>query len=199
MRSGFVELVIKNRLAGKPIPLATEQKKYQPVDSFKKYITSILPKIEETVEIDLLKKNINKIESPLIRKELITSYLRRLYRLRFYEEDEMKSYRTIPEAKPEDIITFLDPTSLKNINEHTYYDVGSYTLFSDEDFRTVFKNKCFGIYEKEYEVTKKFSMMIRKESIGIANVMKILQGAQKVNWEALQQMAPEERLEYVNN
>ena len=57
MRSGFVELVIKNRLAGKPIPLATEQKKYQPVDSFKKYITSILPKIEETVEIDLLKKN----------------------------------------------------------------------------------------------------------------------------------------------
>jgi len=46
MKSGFVELVVKNRLAGKAIPIATEQKKYQPVDSFKKYMTNILPKIE---------------------------------------------------------------------------------------------------------------------------------------------------------
>jgi hypothetical protein len=61
MRSGFVELVVKNRLAGKAVPLATEQKKYQPADSFKKYITSVLPKIEETVEIELLKKNLTKI------------------------------------------------------------------------------------------------------------------------------------------
>jgi hypothetical protein len=45
MKSGFVELVVKNRLAGKSIPLTTATKKYQPVDSFKKYMTSILPKI----------------------------------------------------------------------------------------------------------------------------------------------------------
>lgn len=51
MKSGFVELVVKNRLAGKAIPFSNAQKKYQPVDSFKKYMTSILPKIEEAVEI----------------------------------------------------------------------------------------------------------------------------------------------------
>jgi len=51
MKSGFVELVVKNRLAGKSVPLATGGKKYQPVDSFKKYMTSILPKVEEAVEI----------------------------------------------------------------------------------------------------------------------------------------------------
>lgn len=85
MRSGFVELVVKNRLAGKSIPLSTQTKKYQPVDSFKKYMTSILPKVEEAVEIELLKKNLVKIASPLIRRELIASYLRRLFRLRFYE------------------------------------------------------------------------------------------------------------------
>lgn len=45
MRSGFVELIVKNRLAGKAISLATDQKMYRPVDSFKKYITNILPKI----------------------------------------------------------------------------------------------------------------------------------------------------------
>lgn len=45
MRSGFVELIVKNRLAGQAVPLATEKKKYEPVDSFKKYMTSALPKI----------------------------------------------------------------------------------------------------------------------------------------------------------
>ena len=84
MRSSFVELVVKNRLAGKSIPMGNLQKKYQPVDSFKQYMTSILPKIEETVEIQLLKRNLAKLESPLMRRELVTAYLRRLYRLRFY-------------------------------------------------------------------------------------------------------------------
>lgn len=85
MRSGFVELVVKNRLAGKSVPLTTATRKYQPVDSFKKYMTAILPKVEEAVEIELLKKNLKKIQSPLVRKELVSSYLRRLFRLRFYE------------------------------------------------------------------------------------------------------------------
>jgi hypothetical protein len=46
MKSGFIELVVRNRLAGKSLPIATSQRKYQPVDSFKKYMTNILPKIE---------------------------------------------------------------------------------------------------------------------------------------------------------
>lgn len=46
MRSGFIELVVKNRLAGNAIPRGDLQKKYQPVDSFKQYMTSVLPKIE---------------------------------------------------------------------------------------------------------------------------------------------------------
>jgi hypothetical protein len=68
MRSGFVELVVKNRLAEKPLQLSSAIRKYQPIDSFKKYISNILPKIEETVEVELLKKNLTKIESPAIRK-----------------------------------------------------------------------------------------------------------------------------------
>ena len=46
MRSGFVELIVKNRLAGQSVPAATDRKKYEPVDSFKKYMLSALPKIE---------------------------------------------------------------------------------------------------------------------------------------------------------
>jgi hypothetical protein len=114
-----------------------------------------------------------------------------LFRLRFYEEDEIKSYKQLPDVKPEDVITFIDPTILKGISEHTYYDVGSYIIFSNEDYKTVFKNKMFGIYSKEFEYTNKFSIMIRKESIGIGNVMKALQHAQPVDWDSLYQLSPE--------
>ena len=60
--------------------------------------------------------------------------------------------------------------------------MASYILFSDKDFRKVFPSKAFGIYEKEFSMTNKFSIMIRKESIGIANVMKAIQNAKKVDW-----------------
>jgi len=82
----------------------------------------------------------------------------------------------------EDIITFTDPTILKPISEHSYYDVGSYTLFSSEDQKAVFKNKPFGIYSKELDHTEKFCVMIRKESIGITNVMKTLQNTPAIEW-----------------
>jgi len=59
------------------------------------------------------------------------------------------------------VISFQDPTILKDINEHSYYDVASYILFSDKDFRRVFPTRAFGIYEKEFEMTKKFSIMVR--------------------------------------
>jgi hypothetical protein len=61
----------------------------------------------------------------------VTSYLRRLYRLRFYEEDEIKSYKVLPDTAQEEEILITNPTILKTINEHTYYDVGSYIIFSD--------------------------------------------------------------------
>lgn len=41
--------------------------------------------------------------------------------------------------------------------------------------------------------------MLRKESVGIANVMRIIQNAGKADWEGLLQKSPEEREEFVNN
>ncbi len=92
--------------------------------------------------------------------------------------------------KPEEEITFLDPTILKPIGEHTYYDVGSYIIFSNEDYRTLFKNKPFGIFNLEFEYTNKFSIMIRKESIGLANVMRAIHHSQPTDWAALTALPP---------
>jgi len=48
-------------------------------------------------------------------------------------------------------------------------------------------------------MTEKFSIMVRKESIGITNVMKILQNGKNIDWQAFHKMEPEDRVEYVNN
>lgn len=77
--------------------------------------------------------------------------------------------------------------------------MGSYTLFSSEDQKAVFKNKPFGVFSKELEHTGKFSVMIRKESIGITNVMKTLQDTSDISWEEFHALGPQERLEFVNN
>lgn len=45
MKSGFVELIVKNRLANKAIDRAPYTPRYQPVDSFRKFITQTLPKM----------------------------------------------------------------------------------------------------------------------------------------------------------
>lgn len=37
MKSGFVELILKNRLASKPIDKSPYINRYQPVDSFRKF------------------------------------------------------------------------------------------------------------------------------------------------------------------
>jgi len=55
------------------------------------------------------------------------------------------------------------------------------------------------VHHKEYEMTEKFSIMVRKESIGITNVMKILQNGKNIDWQAFHKMEPEDRVEYVNN
>lgn len=41
--------------------------------------------------------------------------------------------------------------------------------------------------------------MIRKESIGITNVMKSIQNAKEIDWKGLYSMDPQDRLDFVNN
>ena len=90
--------------------------------------------------------------------------MRRLYRLRTYEKEELKSYKK-PKKEPNEneVDTKIDPTILKHINEHNEYDVGSFALFTEKDMDTVFKHGSFGSYsEEEYGSTKKFGIQIRE-------------------------------------
>lgn len=48
MKSGFVELVIKNALAGRPVTKSENlnANRYRPIDLFRSFINSSLPKME---------------------------------------------------------------------------------------------------------------------------------------------------------
>lgn len=81
----------------------------------------------------------------------------------------------------------LDPTILKTIDEHSEYDVGSYALFRNDDFKKMFKHGAYGNYDKnEWAQTQKFAIQIRREGLSIINVMKLLESAPKsYDWAAL--------------
>ena len=65
-------------------------------------------------------------------------------------------------------MTLPDPSIFKEINQHSIYNIGSYIVFSNEDYKKVFKHGSFGNYDKkEYQHSKKFGIQIRKEGLGI--------------------------------
>lgn len=73
-------------------------------------------------------------------------------------------------------MTIPDPTIFKEINKHSVYDIGNYTVFSNDDYKKVFKHGSYGNYDKnEFDVTKKFGIQIRKDGLGIAQVMQLIQ------------------------
>jgi hypothetical protein len=67
MKSGFIELVVSRTMAGRAVASTPKDNRYRPIDSFKKYIYETLPKMEESIEIEMLKKNLLKIKSRPIR------------------------------------------------------------------------------------------------------------------------------------
>ena len=58
----------------------------------------------------------------------------------------MKNYKELSAVDPDILGTLIDPTILKQVNEHNEYDVGSYCLYSEADMKKVFKHGAFGRY-----------------------------------------------------
>ena len=52
-------------------------------------------------------------------------------------------------VEPEAIANIIDPSIVKPIIEHIYYDVGSFCLYSESDMEKVFKHGSFGRYTDE--------------------------------------------------
>lgn len=47
----------------------------------------VLPELEQRIEVNMLKNTLAKVRSAAVREELINAYIRRLTRLRAYEEE----------------------------------------------------------------------------------------------------------------
>lgn len=79
-----------------------------------------------------------------------------------YEKEEIKNYKNLSDVEPEAISNIVDPTILKQVYEHSEYDIGFYCLYSQDDMKKVFKHGCFGLYtDQEYASTRKFGIQIR--------------------------------------
>jgi hypothetical protein len=45
-------------------------------------------------------------------------------------------------------MTLPDPSIFKEIHQHSVYDIGSYMVFSNDDYKKVFKHGSFGNYDE---------------------------------------------------
>lgn len=98
------------------------------------------------------------------------------------------------------MLQLTDPSTLKNLNEQSFYDVGYYTQFLPEDMDKYFKHDCFGYYKQhEYYGTQKFGVLIREESIKIVDALKRVQKGMQVDWSKVMSMGKEEQREFVDD
>lgn len=89
-----------------------------------------------------------KISNNTVRQELITAYIRRLFRLQIYQQDLIKDFRNIRPIHVGKPAVIEDPVTIKEMNEYSSYDQGRYALFTEDDMYKVFKNSCFGNFDK---------------------------------------------------
>jgi hypothetical protein len=52
------------------------------------------------------------------------------------------------EIDQEPVMTLPDPSIFKEMNKHSIYDIGSYIVFSNDDYKKVFKHGMFGNYDQ---------------------------------------------------
>ena len=48
----------------------------------------------------------------------------------------------------EPVMTLSDPSIFKEISKHNNYDIGSCIVFSNDDYKKVFKHGMFGNYDQ---------------------------------------------------
>ena len=134
----------------------------------------MIPRIEEKIELQLLEKFKDRLQSDAEKKEVTQAYFQRKDNLaKMAEASDMG----VQEARPEqdmllgsDIVRVIQNVEGDGLRFHTYEDIGRYTVFSEGHFKRMFPSKAFGNYEKdEIHWNNTYGIMTREEGLRITN------------------------------
>lgn len=185
-KSGQLDVLSQLRFSGKRTTLlprfkvdaesqALSEKRLSPLESFKKFTKKILPQMEQTIEVNLLREQFKHVQNAELRDDLIQSYLKRRVQLFSVEEqvlDEIKKKEetlSLPASKPSRVYARVPLQYLDDVE-----DVGTYVEFTVADLEKYFKGgRFFGDYVSvELPWTKKFALMATEEGLKIIECLR---------------------------
>lgn len=162
-------------------------------DAFYEYTREVIPKLEESIELRLLKKFVETIPSASEKKEVIDSYYQRKYELGKLDDihkakkTEIEDEQTkADKAKPvvfEYVTEKYSPEKVKEMKEliysaegkglsyHTYDTIGKYTLFPDSHWKRMFPRDSCGNFDNiDFKERPQFKgLMCTEEGLKLTN------------------------------
>jgi hypothetical protein len=164
----------RHTLFPKPPQLSLEElkkKRLTRLETFKLYTEKVLPKMEETIEIGLLRDVYNKISNEFLKNELLLAYKRR--RINIAEiKKPYEPFRVVsdvtgkPPGEPVDV--YAD--DILAMNEHL---IGYFLNYSSSEMDKVFPGGPLGDYnETQFKITDKLSLMCTEEAFKLTNEMR---------------------------
>ena len=144
-------------------------------DFFFIYCRQIIPQIEDSVENMLLQKFKSTLSSPLERNEVEEAYLQRKDNLAKIPEREDPGTPPPQEAKvvmhKSEFLQVIQTIHGDGLSQHTYEDIGRYTVFPKAMKERMFPSAMFGRYQQEeYERNGNvLGIQTREEGLRITN------------------------------
>eukprot|EP01017_Pseudomicrothorax_dubius_P033825 TRINITY_DN4568_c0_g1_i3.p1 TRINITY_DN4568_c0_g1~~TRINITY_DN4568_c0_g1_i3.p1 ORF type:complete len:684 (+),score=196.56 TRINITY_DN4568_c0_g1_i3:126-2177(+) len=161
--------------------LAGREKRSTDLEMFQRFTKSVLPKLEELVEIRLLKKEHDRLSTSLEKQELLLAFKRRQVEIaKLPQELEPFIFTTdvhsFPPVTPDNIYS-------NDILKHTEQEISSYVVFPAEDLGIYFSKGGYGDYIKEeFSRTSRFGLMCTEEGLRIAAALEKIVPEQTINY-----------------
>jgi len=186
-------------------PILTDVKKPKTAtDTFYEATKEILPKIEESVERNLLLKYVDTFNNPADRQEIMEAYnIRKDTLLKIeekaadfvstptsedpFEDLKLETRRMTPE-EIEDRINLFYSHDGEGLSYHTFDTIGKYTLFPRSHWKRMFPRESAGRFDQnDFSVSENFGLMCTEEGLKLTYDLarRTLPTERNINYEEL--------------
>lgn len=149
-----------------------QPRKVDYVQNFKTYIKQILPQMERSIEVDLLKRYFSIIQNPEVQESMIQAYIRRIVQIKALELSEEQSNLQVEEITgKQDYVTrnVYSPVPLHHLSE---WQMGLVQSLTYDHFKKTFLHKSPGDFKNNHIVySKNFSLLLTEEGVKMCDYL----------------------------
>lgn len=144
-------------------------------DFFFVYCRQVIPRIEQSIELNLLEKFTQNITNPLERQEVIGAYMQRRENLaKMPDDDGLGDNKSrgadAKKTSLDDFWKVIQNVDGDGLRYHTIHDIGRFTVFPKNHFKRMFPGRTFGELERSaLKYNDTYGIMTREEGLRLTN------------------------------